>query len=109
MIPAGLAPVLYKLAIGAKSVGEAGFNITTLALGWALAVVGLLARKSPAAHKRLMLLATVVLTVAAGDRTSAWLGIEGTHASSESCSLSRRQSPSLPTTRYVRGKRRGSP
>lgn len=76
MIPVGFHVVLVKAAAGLKSVDEAGFNLTQLVLGFAFAFAGLASRKRPAAHKRLMLFATLMLTVAAADRVSLAFGLE---------------------------------
>jgi hypothetical protein len=76
MIPVGFHVVLVKTAAGLKSVDEAGFNLTQLTLGFAFAFAGLASRRQPFAHKRLMLLATMMLTVAAADRTAFILELE---------------------------------
>lgn len=76
MIPVGFYVVLVKTAAGLKSIDEAGFNLTELALGIALAFAGLASRKRPFVHKRLMLFATLMLTVAAADRVALVLGLE---------------------------------
>jgi hypothetical protein len=47
-----------------------------LTLGFAFASVGLANRRRPFVHKRLMLLATLMLTVAAADRVALVLGLE---------------------------------
>jgi hypothetical protein len=74
MIPVGFHVVLVKTAAGLKSVDEAGFNLTGLVLGFTSAFAGLANRKRPFIHKRLMLFATLMLTVAAADRASFLLG-----------------------------------
>jgi len=76
MIPVGFHVVLVKTAAGLKSVDEAGFNLTQLTLGFAFAFAGLASRKRPVVHKRLMLFATLMLTVAAADRVALVLGLE---------------------------------
>ena len=76
LIPAGLMPVLYKVAAGTKTIDHAGFNIVTLALGLIFAAAGLLNRGTAYAHKRLMLFATLVFCVAAADRVSFMVGME---------------------------------
>ena len=76
MIPAGFHVVLVKTAAGLKSVDEAGFNLTGLALGFVFAFAGVVNRKRPVVHKRLMLLATMMLTGAAADRVAIVLGLE---------------------------------
>lgn len=76
MVPAGAWPVLHKAALGTKSVDEAGFNLTTLALGLVLAFSGLRYRNTPYLHKRLMLLATMVFSVAAADRVALLTGLQ---------------------------------
>lgn len=76
MLPVGFHVVLVKSAAGLKSVDEAGFNLTELTLAFALAAAGLVQRKRPAVHKRLMLFATLMFTVAAADRVSIVLGLE---------------------------------
>lgn len=76
MIPVGFDVVLVKTAAGLKSVDEAGFNLAQLTLGFAFAFAGLASRKRPVVHKRLMLFATLMLTVAAADRVALVLGLE---------------------------------
>jgi hypothetical protein len=76
MIPVGFHVVLVKTAAGFKSVDEAGFNLTELTLGFTFAFAGLANRKRPIVHKRLMLFATLMLTVAAADRVALVLGLE---------------------------------
>ncbi len=75
MIPVGIQVVLVKTAAGLKTVDEAGFNLTGLALVLAFALAGLANRKRPFVHKRLMLFATLMLTVAAADRVALVLGL----------------------------------
>jgi hypothetical protein len=75
--PVGFHVVLVKAAAGLKTADEAGFNLTGLALTCALAGAGLAKRKQPFVHKRLMLFATLVLTVAAADRVAMVFGLEG--------------------------------
>ena len=75
MIPVGFHVVLVKTQAGLKTIDAAGFNLTTLTLGFALAFVGLAARKRPFIHKRLMMVATMVLTVAAADRVALVFGL----------------------------------
>ena len=76
MIPIGFHVVLVKAAAGDKSVDEAGFNLTGLTLGFSFAFAGLAYRKRPLFHKRLMLLATMVLTAAAADRVAIVFGLD---------------------------------
>ena len=76
MIPAGFHVVLVKTLAGLKSVDEAGFNLVGLTLGFAFAVAGLLNRAQPPVHKRLMMFATLMLTVAAADRVALALGLD---------------------------------
>ena len=76
MIPVGFHVVLVKTAAGLKSVDEAGFNLTELTLGFTFAFAGLANRRRPFVHKRLMLFATMMLTVAAADRVAIVLGLE---------------------------------
>ena len=76
MLLAGFHVVLLKTAAGMKDVDEAGFNLTGLTLATAFAAVGLIYRRRPFVHKRLMLFATLVLTVAAADRVALVLGLE---------------------------------
>jgi hypothetical protein len=76
MIPVGFHVVLVKTAAGFKSVDEAGFNLTALTLGFTFAFAGLANRRRPIVHKRLMLFATLMLTVAAADRVARVLGLE---------------------------------
>jgi hypothetical protein len=76
MIPVGFQVVLTKTAAGLKSIDEAGFNLTGLTLAGTLAFAGIANRRRPFVHKRLMLFATLVLTVAAADRTAHILGFE---------------------------------
>ena len=76
MIPLGFQVVLVKTAAGLKSADEAGFNLTELTLACTFAVAGLANRRRPFVHKRLMLFATLVLTVAAADRVALVLGLE---------------------------------
>lgn len=76
MIPVGFYVVLVKTAAGLKSVDEAGFNLTGLTLGFSFAFAGLANRRRPLVHKRLMLFATLMLTVAAADRVALVLGLE---------------------------------
>jgi hypothetical protein len=76
MIPVGFHVVLVKTAAGFKSVDEAGFNLTELTLGFAFAFAGFAYRKRPFVHKRLMLFAILMLTVAAADRVALVLGLE---------------------------------
>ena len=75
MIPVGFHVVLVKTAAGRKTVDEAGFNLTGLALVLAFALAGLANRRRPFVHKRLMLFATLMLTVAAADRVALVLGL----------------------------------
>jgi hypothetical protein len=75
MIPVGFYVVLVKTAAGLKSIDDAGFNLTELTLGFALAFAALAMRRRPFLHKRLMLFAVVVLTVAAADRVAGILGL----------------------------------
>jgi hypothetical protein len=77
IIPVGFHVVLVKTAAGLKTVDEAGFNLTELTLACAFAGAGLASRNRPFVHKRLMLFATLVLTVAAADRVSMIVGLEG--------------------------------
>lgn len=76
MIPVGFHVVLVKAAAGLKSADEAGFNLTSLTLGFTFAFAGLANRKRPFIHKRLMLFATLMLTVAATDRVALFFGLE---------------------------------
>jgi hypothetical protein len=76
IMPLGFHVVLIKAAAGLKTVDEAGFNLTGLTLASVLAWAGLAYRNRPFVHKRLMLFATLVLTVAAADRASLILGLE---------------------------------
>ena len=76
MIPVGFNVVLVKTAAGLKSVDEAGFNLTGLTLGFSFAFAGLAYRRRPLVHKRLMLFATLMLTIAAADRVALVLGLE---------------------------------
>jgi hypothetical protein len=76
MIPAGFHVVLAKASAGLKSTAEAGFNLTTLAVGFTLGFAGLASRRHPFVHKRLMAFATLMLTVAAADRVAAVLGLD---------------------------------
>ena len=76
MIPVGFHVVLVKTAAGLKSVSGAGFNLTELSVGAAFALAGLANRKRPFVHKRLMLFATLMLTVAAADRVAFVVGLE---------------------------------
>jgi hypothetical protein len=77
MIPVGFHVVLVKTAAGFKSVDEAGFNLAGLTLAFTFAFAGLANRRRPLIHKRLMLLATMMLTVAAADRVALVFGLEG--------------------------------
>ena len=74
MIPVGFYVVLVKTAAGLKSIDDAGFNLTELTLAFALAFAGLAMRRRPFLHKRLMLFAVVVLTVAAAFPKAAMSG-----------------------------------
>jgi hypothetical protein len=76
MIPVGFYVVLAKASAGLKSTEEAGFNLTSLAVGFTLAFAGLANRRRPFVHKRLMVFATLMLTVAAADRVALVLGFE---------------------------------
>jgi hypothetical protein len=76
MIPVGFHVVLVKTAAGLKSVDEAGFNLTGLAIGFGFAFAGLANRRRPVVHKRLMLFATLSVTAAAADRVALVLGLE---------------------------------
>jgi hypothetical protein len=76
MIPVGFRVVLIKTMAGLKSVDEAGFNLAELTLGFAFALAGLAKRRQPLVHKRLMMFATLMLTVAAADRVAIVLGLE---------------------------------
>jgi hypothetical protein len=76
MIPAGFHVVLAKASAGLKSTSAAGFNLTSLAVGFTLAFAGLANRRHPFVHKRLMTFATLMLTVAAADRVALVLGLE---------------------------------
>ncbi len=75
MIPTGYYVVLVKTAAGLKTPDEAGFNLIGLTLVLVFAVAGLLNRKRPYYHKRLMLFATLMLTIAAADRASIVFGL----------------------------------
>jgi len=77
MIPVGFHVVLVKTAAGRKSIDEAGFNLCALTLGFAFAFAGLANRRRPFVHKRLMLFATLMLTIAAADRVSHVFGLDG--------------------------------
>jgi hypothetical protein len=77
MIPVGFHVVLVKTAAGRKSIDEAGFNVCELTLAFAFAFAGLANRRRPFVHKRLMLFATLMLTVAAADRASHVFGVDG--------------------------------
>jgi len=70
MVPIGFWPVLYKAAAGTKSVEGAGFNLVTLCLAFTFAFLGFARRRTPDLHKRFMMLATMVLSVAAADRVA---------------------------------------
>jgi len=74
MIPVGFNVVLTKAAAGQKSVEAAGFNLASLSLGFGLGFAGLACHKRPFVHKRLMLFATLMLTIAAADRVALNLG-----------------------------------
>lgn len=76
MIPVGFHVVLVKAANGLKTVDEAGFNLTELALGFTLAFIAIANRKRSFYHKRLMLFPTLFLTIAAADRVAIVLGLE---------------------------------
>ncbi len=76
MIPIGFNVVLAKAAAGLKSVPEAGFNLASLSISFGFAFAGLACRKKPFVHKRLMVFATLMLTVAAADRVAALVGLE---------------------------------
>jgi len=76
MIPVGFHVVLVKVSSGMETIDEAGFNLTGLMLGFALAFAGLATRKRPFIHKRLMMVATVVLTTAAADRAAIVFGLD---------------------------------
>lgn len=76
MIPIAFHAVLVKTAAGLKSVDEAGFNLTGLMLACTFAITGLANRHRPFVHKRLMLFATLALTIAAADRVALVLGLE---------------------------------
>jgi hypothetical protein len=80
MIPVGFHVVLVNAAAGVKSMEEAGFNLAVLTLGFAFAFAGLACRRRPLLHKRLMLFATLLLTVAAADRVSLVLGLDDVRA-----------------------------
>ena len=76
MIPVGFYVVLVKTAAGLKTPDEAGFNLTGLTLILVFAVAGLLNRKRPYYHKRLMLFAALMLTIAAADRAAIVFGLD---------------------------------
>jgi len=76
MLPAGFHVVLVKAAAGLKTVDEAGGNLTTLTIGFGFSFAGLACRRRPFVHKRLMLFATLMLTVAAADRVSSIVGLD---------------------------------
>lgn len=76
MIPVGFHVVLVKTAAGLKTTDEAGLNLTQLGLVLTFALAGLAYRKRPFVHKRLMLFAVMMLTVAAADRVAFALGLE---------------------------------
>lgn len=76
MIPVGFYVVLVKTAAGLKTPDEAGFNLIGLALVLVFTVAGLLNRKRPYYHKRLMLFATLMLTIAAVDRATIVFGLD---------------------------------
>ncbi len=76
MIPVGFHVVLVKTAAGLKTTDEAGLNLTELGLVMAFALAGLAYRNRPFVHKRLMLFAVLMLTVAAADRVALALELE---------------------------------
>lgn len=76
MIPVGFNVVLVKVTRGLKSVDEAGLNLTMITLGFSFALAAFASRKRPVVHKRLMLFATLMFTVAAADRVAIILGLE---------------------------------
>jgi hypothetical protein len=76
MLPAGFYVVLVKAAAGLKGVDDAGGNLTSLTFGFGLAFAGLVCRRRPFVHKRLMLFATLMLTLAAADRVSSIVGLD---------------------------------
>jgi len=76
MIPTGFHVVLVPTAAGSKTIDEAGFNLSELTVGFAAAFAGLAFRRKPFIHKRLMLFATMMLTVAAADRVALIVGLE---------------------------------
>lgn len=76
MIPAGFHVVLVKAASGLKTIDAAGGNLTALTIGFVLAFAGLACRRRPFVHKRLMLFATLMLTLAAADRVSSIFGLD---------------------------------
>ncbi|MEQ1735497.1 MAG: hypothetical protein ABL886_03610 [Rhodoglobus sp.] len=76
MIPVGFHVVLVKAASGDKGADEAGFNLAQLSLGFVFAFTGIALRRRPHVHKRLMLFATTMLTVAAADRVAALLALD---------------------------------
>ena len=76
MIPVGFHVVLDKTAAGLKTVDGAGFNLVSLSLAFAMAFTGIAYRERPFVHKRLMLFATLMLTIAAADRVAFLVGLE---------------------------------
>ena len=65
MIPAGLYPVLYKVSIGTKSIGEGGQTTGILIFSYTFLVIGLFKRNDPFKHKRFIILGTMPLMGAA--------------------------------------------
>lgn len=70
MIPAGFYTVVYKVSLGNKGLDDGGYNLFTLTVAYVFVFLGLSFRKRQFFHKRFMLFATLIFTIAATDRVA---------------------------------------
>lgn len=70
MIPAGYYTVLYKVSLGNKGLDDGGYNLFTLTVAYVFVFLGLSFRNKKFFHKRFMLFATLIFTIAATDRVA---------------------------------------
>ena len=77
MIPSGFYTVLYKVSLGKKGFDDAGYNLFTLSFAYIFVFLGLILRKNPFYHKRFMLFAMILLTMASSDRVAYLLELDG--------------------------------
>lgn len=74
MLISGWYVVLEKTIDGRKSIDEGGYNLAQIGFGVVVAFIGIANFKRPFVHKRLMLAAAALLTVAAAGRALESLG-----------------------------------